>query len=314
MVTGALVLALSVVLALLSYQSRSSHGALFKTKMSDYFELTKPGISFMAGLTAVAGYIMGSPEKMDFLQLFHTGLGTLLVAAGACALNMVLEKDIDAGMNRTKKRPIPAGRMNAGEALLIGVLMGAVGIVYLALKVNGLTAFLSALTLSVYLYVYTPLKKVTSLCTGAGAVAGALPPVIGWTAATGGFGKEAWILFGILFFWQFPHFFSLAWLYKDDYSKAGLHMLPIDFSFGEGRAAGFSMVVNSVLLFGVSLLPAFISLSGSVYFVTAAGLGLWMSVTSFLFLLDRSRAKARHVFFASIIYVPILFTVMVLNK
>jgi protoheme IX farnesyltransferase len=317
---GALVLGLSVALALFTYRTRPENSALLKTKISDYFELTKPGISIMAGITALAGFIMGAKGHVNFLSLFHTGLGTLFVASGACTLNMVFEKDIDARMRRTQKRPIPAGRLHAGEALFVGTLLSGVGVIYLALLVNGLTAVLSSLTLSIYLYIYTPLKKKTSLCTGAGAVAGALPPVMGWTAATGHLGFEGWVLFGILFFWQFPHFFSLAWLYKDDYSGVGLRMLPVDPArFGsapakEGTLAGISMLVNSVLLLGISLLPAFYQWTGWIYGSTALALGAWMVAASALFLFERSIRRARQVFFASILYIPLLLAVMVLNK
>jgi protoheme IX farnesyltransferase len=228
---------------------------------------------------------------------------------------MVIERDLDARMRRTQKRPIPAGRLQPGEALLVGSLLGILGAVYLAIFVNALTAVLAALTLSVYIYVYTPLKKKTWLCTAAGAVAGALPPVMGWTAATNGAGPEAWILFGILFFWQFPHFFSLAWLYKEDYSQVGFHMLPVDpIQTREGNAAGASMLANSLLLLAVSLLPTLIHLSGRIYFFTALGLGGWMVMTSGLFLLERTVSRARRVFFASILYVPLLLAVMVLNR
>jgi protoheme IX farnesyltransferase len=184
--------------------------------------------------------------------------------------------------------------------------------VYLAWAVNLLTAFLAGLTLSVYLYIYTPLKKVTSLCVTVGAVAGALPPVMGWTAAAGHLGIEALALFGILFFWQFPHFLSLAWLYKDDYAGAGLHMLPQPAD--HGRTAAVSMVLNSLALLIVSVLPTVLGLTGRVYFVAAAITGLMLLVPSVYFLFDRSQQHARRIFFASLLYVPVLVVFMVLNR
>lgn len=313
--TGALLLGQAVMMALGAYRTRPPESAPLKTKISDYFELTKPGISIMAGITALAGFVMGSKGVVHGAPLFNTGLGTLLVASGACTLNMLIERDLDARMKRTKKRPIPAGRLNAGEALFAGSFLSALGVIHLALFVNAITAVLAALTLSIYLYIYTPLKKKTALCTAAGAIAGALPPVMGWSAATGSVGAEAWIFFGILFFWQFPHFFSLAWLYKEDYSQVGLRMLPLDpAQTREGNAAGASMLANSLLLLAVSLLPTFLHLSGRIYFFTALGLGGWLVITSGLFLVDRTVGRARKVFFASILYVPLLLAVMVLNK
>lgn len=315
--TGAVLLALSVVYALAVHRTKPDGSPSLSTKVSDYFELTKPGISIMAGMTALAGFIIGARGNVNWFSLFHTGFGTLLVAAGACALNMVIEREVDAQMKRTQKRPLPSGRMRPGEALLAGTFLAGLGIVYLAVFVNALTAVLSALTLSIYIYVYTPLKKHTALCTAAGAVAGSLPPVMGWTAATRTIGPEAWILFGILFFWQFPHFFSLAWLYKDDYSQAGLRMLPVDraaFGAGEGGMAAISMLANSVALLLISLLPSFFSMAGWFYFVAAAGLGIWITVASYFFLQERTRQKAKSVFFASLAYIPLLFLVLVLNR
>ncbi|OVE77502.1 protoheme IX farnesyltransferase [bacterium F11] len=281
------------------------------TKLSDYFKLTKPGITFTAGITAVAGFVLSSQGDVDLVRLLHTAMGTLLIAAGAGTLNMVIEKDIDARMKRTQKRPLPSGRLKAGEALFLGTLLSGLAIVYLAWMVNILTAAVAGFTLSVYLYIYTPLKKVTSLCTFVGAVAGALPPVMGWTAATGRIGWEALVLFGILFFWQFPHFFSLAWLYKDDYQQAGLHMLPRIQDNGTATAIG--MLLSSLALLGVSLMPTFMNLTGYFYLTCAVLLGVWLTIGSFLFYKDRSHVMARKLFFASLAYVPILVVAMVLK-
>jgi heme o synthase len=309
--TGAAVLGCSLVIALLSYRTRPANSIPLQTKLSDYYELSKPGISFMAGITALAGFVLGSNGTINFLQLFHTGIGTLLVAGAAGTLNMLIEKDIDAQMNRTKKRPLPSGRMNPGEALFIGSLLAVSGLIYLGWIVNLLTALVAGLTLSIYLYIYTPLKKVSSLCTTFGAIAGALPPVMGWTAATGHLGLGGWILFAILFFWQFPHFFALAWLYKDDYARAGLHMLPR--LEDNGTTTAVSIVVNSVLLLIASVLPTYFGFTGKIYLYTALALGLWILYGSIKFLVDHSYQRAKLVFFASIAYVPILMIALALS-
>jgi protoheme IX farnesyltransferase len=311
-VTGALILSLSAAQALLAYKTRPSGSQAVKTKLTDYVQLTKPGISFMAGVTAFAGFILGSNGSLEWSKLFHTTVGTLLISAGAGAFNMLMERDTDARMRRTQTRPLPSGRMNTGEVLFFGTLLSGSAIAYLAWSVNLLTALLATLAFSIYLYIYTPLKKVSPICTLAGAVAGALPPVIGWSAATGTVGIEALILFGIIFFWQFPHFFSLAWLYKDDYAGAGLRMLPRPSD--NGWTAAISMVLNSVALLVVSILPTSIGLTGHVYQVVAFLAGLSLLIPSVAFLFDRSRLHARRVFFASLFYVPLLVVFMVLNK
>jgi protoheme IX farnesyltransferase len=202
--------------------------------------------------------------------------------------------------------------MRSGEVLFFGTFLSGVAVAYLAWGVNLLTAVMAALAFSIYLYIYTPLKKISPFCTLAGAVAGALPPVIGWAAATGTLGIEALVLFGIIFFWQFPHFFSLAWLYKDDYAGAGLHMLPQPAD--HGRTAAVSMVLNSLALLIVSVLPTVLGLTGRVYFVAAAITGLMLLVPSVYFLFDRSQQHARRIFFASLLYVPVLVVFMVLNR
>ncbi len=307
---GAAALALLVVVALISFRTRPAHSLPLKTTFADYFTLTKPGISFMAGITALAGFVLGSRGNVDGARLFHTCVGTLLAAAGAGCLNMLIERDIDANMKRTQSRPLPSGRLNPGEVLFLGVFCACTGVLYLNLAVNGLTAFFAALTLSVYLYVYTPLKKVSSLCVTVGAVAGALPPVIGWTAATGKVGIETVVLFGIIFFWQYPHFLSLAWLYKDDYASGGLHMLP---RLGSNTATGWHVVLHSVALLVVSVLPTFLGLTGIPYVLTAFALGIAMLWLAAGFLKDPTRSSARRIFFFSLIYIPVLVVLMLLN-
>ena len=283
---GAATLALLVIMALISFRTRPAHSLPLKSTFADYFTLTKPGISFMAGITALAGFVLGSRGNVDGARLFHTCVGTLLAAAGAGCLNMLIERDIDANMKRTQTRPLPSGRLNPGEVLFLGVFCACTGVLYLNMAVNSLTAFFAALTLSVYWYVYTPLKKVSSLCVTVGAVAGALPPVIGWTAATGKVGLETAVLFGIIFFWQYPHFLSLAWLYKDDYALGGLHMLP---RLGSDTVTGWHVLLHSVALLIVSVLPTFLGLTGIPYVLTAFALGIAMLWLAAGFLKDPTR-------------------------
>jgi len=313
-VLGAALLGLSVALSLVAFKTKTAAIKQTKTKLSDYVELTKPGISFMAGITALAGYVLGSKGEINYFQLAHTIIGTLMIAAGAGTLNMLIEKETDARMKRTQRRPIPAGRLKPGEALFMGAFLSVLAIVYLSLMVNPLTALIAGLTLSIYLYIYTPLKKITYLCTVVGAVAGALPPVIGWAAATNGVGMQAWILFGIIFFWQFPHFFSLAWVYRDDYELGGLHMLPArPGKKPDGNRTALGMVINSTGLLIVSVLPTFLGLTGFFYLLAASALSVWMLTYSILFFSDHSIKNARKIFYASLAYVPTLVIFMVLN-
>ena len=304
---GAALLGLSVTLLLLSW--RRFPGSFTSGRVKDYVALTKPGISLMAAVTALAGFLLGSAGALNGARLVHTALGTLLVSAGACALNMLIERDVDARMRRTESRPLPARRLHPGEALFLGVLLLSVGIVYLAGFVNGLTAVVAGVTASVYLYVYTPLKKISALNTVFGAVAGALPPVMGWTAAAGRFGVGAWVLFAILFFWQFPHFFSLAWLYREDYARAGLSMLPA--VERDGRATARQIVGYSVALLAASLLPLFSQSAGAAYGISAAVMGLGILALGLFFFRDQTVPRARRLFLASVAYLPILLAILV---
>jgi protoheme IX farnesyltransferase len=309
--TGALLLGLSVLLALTTYHTRPHGTPSIRSMFSDYLTLTKPGISFTAAITAFAGFLLGSQNNFSYLKLFHTCVGTLMAAAGAGCLNMLIEKDVDSKMNRTRERPLPAGRMYKGEVLFLGTFFWLAGVLYLGWAVNFITAFIAGLTVSIYLYLYTPLKKISSICIAIGAVAGALPPVMGWTAATGQISIEPIALFGILFFWQFPHFLSLAWMYKDDYRLAGLHMLP---SWGaDGQATARSILGNSIALLAISLVPHFLGLTGPVYLVSALVLGIFMTFLSFRFFQNNGRQEAKHVFLFSLAYIPLLTLFMVLS-
>lgn len=304
---GALLLGLSVTFLLLAWKRFPA--ALTSDRVKDYVALTKPGISLMAAVTALAGFLLGSAGAVHAVRLGHTALGTLLVSSGACALNMLFERDVDARMRRTESRPLPARRLFPGEALFLGVFLLAGGIVYLAGFVNGLTALVAGFTASVYLYIYTPLKKVSVLNTLFGAVAGALPPVMGWTAAAGQFEPGAWGLFAILFLWQFPHFFSLAWLYREDYWRAGLSMLPA----GEldGRVTARRIILGTGALFVASLIPWLSQGAGSAYALFAGLLGTGLLVLGVLFSRERSALRARRLFLASVVYLPTLLAVLV---
>lgn len=305
---GALFLGFSTVLFLTAYRTRPEKAQPIRTTLSDYVTLTKPGISLMNAVTALAGFVLGSGGHVDGWRLFHTCVGTLLAAGGAGTLNMLIERDIDARMTRTRGRPLPSGRLKPGEGLALGVFLAGIGVAYLSWNVNALTAVLGAATVSIYLYIYTPLKKISTACVTAGSVSGALPPVMGWAAATGSLGTEALALFGIMFLWQFPHFLSLAFLYKEDYARGGLHMVS-----PEDKATAISVLLTSGALAAVSLAPTALHLTGRVYLVTAAGAGAAMIYFATRFFRDPSRVPARHLFLYSLAYIPLLVAMMLLN-
>lgn len=305
---GALFLGITTILALTSYRTRPAQAQPIQTTLSDYMTLTKPGISFMAGVTAVAGFVLGSDGNVNMIRLIHTCIGTLMAAGGAGTLNMLIERDVDARMTRTQNRPLPSGRLKPGEVFALGVFLATMGVAYLCWNVNALTGVLAATTVSVYLYVYTPLKKISTACVTVGAIAGALPPVMGWAAATGRLGIEALALFGILFFWQFPHFLALAFLYREDYERGGLHM-----GSSADRVTAMSVLLTSLALAAVSLSPSALKLTGNVYLVTAAGAGALLMYYAIRFFVSPSRPRARSLFLYSLAYIPILVTFMLLN-
>jgi protoheme IX farnesyltransferase len=281
-----------------------------RSRAADYLALAKPGITLMVALTAGVGFWAASESTLEGATLAHLLIGTILSAAGAAALNMLLERDLDARMERTKDRPLPSGRLGTAEALAFGTILAAAGVAWLAVAVNPLTAALSALTIAVYLAAYTPLKTRTSLCTLVGAVPGALPPVMGWTAARGTLEPGAAILFLILFFWQLPHFLALAWMYREDYARGGFRMLTLEGS--DGAAAGRQVVLQTLALVVVSLLPAGAGLAGEGYLVAALLLGTGFLGFGVAFAADRSRERAARLFFASIAYLPLLLAALAL--
>ncbi len=275
-------------------------------------DLTKARLTALVLLTTFVGFYAGWNGPLDLALLFNTMLGTALVAAGAAALNQLLEQDYDALMPRTEDRPLPSGRLQPGTVLCFGVACALAGLVELALAVNLLTAMLGAVTLGTYLFVYTPLKRVTSLNTLVGAIPGALPPLMGWAAARGEITRGGWALFAILFFWQLPHFLAIAWIYRDQYAKAGFMMLPVVDASGERTR--IQALSHTLSLLPFSLFPFLLHLAGLYYLVGALALGgafLWFAIG---FSRQLSLGNARRLFFMSIIYLPLLLGLIVLDK
>jgi protoheme IX farnesyltransferase len=291
---------------------RQEPAARARTSIADYVALTKPRLNFLVVATSAAGYYLGAPSAPNLLQMTFAVAGTALVAGGAAVLNQVYERDTDALMRRTRLRPLPDGRVAASDARIFGVAMSAMGVVLLAVRANLLAAVLALLTLVVYLIVYTPMKRRTSLATLVGAVPGALPPLIGWAASHGAISVGGAALFAIVFLWQIPHFMAIAWLYRDDYRKAGFPMLSV--VEPEGRRSGRQALLYAIALIPVTLVPALVGVSGMVYGVVALVLGiglLWLAVR---FAIERTDRTARALFYGSIIYLPLLWIAMIGDK
>ncbi|MFL6273724.1 MAG: heme o synthase [Blastocatellia bacterium] len=281
-------------------------------KLTAYLDLTKPRITMLVTATAAAGYCLGSASGFDYFRFFHTAIGIVLLSSGIGALNQYIERDLDRLMRRTEMRPLPAGRLQPRQALRFGLALSLIATVYLAVLVNPLSAALGVLTFAAYLFAYTPLKTRTTLSTIIGAFPGAMPPFIGWVAANGQITIEAWVLFAILFLWQFPHFLAIAWMYRDDYARAGIKMLPV--VEREGRITGQQIIAYTVLLVPVSLMPTLVRLSGTIYFYGALALGLWFLYYSVRAARQRTTWQARKLLLASVLYLPVLFALMVLNR
>ncbi|MGH7521524.1 MAG: heme o synthase [Gemmatimonadales bacterium] len=275
-------------------------------------ELTKPRITQLVLLTAAAGFYLGARERVDLLLLANTLIGTALVAAGTNAWNQIRERDVDARMARTRRRPLPSGRLTPRAAMWFASAITVLGVGYLAATVNTLTAVLAALTFASYVLLYTPLKRKTSLNTLVGAVPGALPIVGGWTAAGGDLGAAVAALFWILFLWQLPHFLALAWLYRDDYRAGGLRMLSVDDE--AGTDTGRMALLYAVALLPISLVPTLLGVTGAWYFYGALALGLLYVAAGTALLVGATPARAWRLFFVSILYLPALLTLMVLDK
>jgi protoheme IX farnesyltransferase len=283
-----------------------------RTRLGVISDLFKARLTFLVLLTTLVGFYVGYPGGLNWLLLFHTMLGTALVASGAAALNQLLEREHDAKMRRTEDRPLPSGRMQPGTVLLLGAACGGIGLIYLALAVNLLTSLLGAITLTSYLFIYTPLKRVTTLNTVVGAIPGALPPLMGWAAARGDISGGGWSLFAILFFWQLPHFLAIAWIYRDQYARAGFVMLPVVDTAGE--RTGRQAVSHTLGLLPISLCPYIFHLAGPLYLFGAFGLGLAFLWFAIQFSRHLTIPRARQLFFASILYLPLLLGLMVLDK
>jgi protoheme IX farnesyltransferase len=280
---------------------------------ADYLELTKPRITSLVVFTTLVGFVVAtSPGSLRALPLLAVLAGTTLVAAGASAVNMLLERDTDALMLRTRMRPLPAGRLRAQEALLFGLVLTAIGLALLSWLCGGLTAAVAFSTWASYLFAYTPLKRRTSLSTLVGAVPGALPPVIGWAAARHSLDGGAFVLFAILFLWQVPHFLAIAWIYRDDYARAGLPMLPV--LDREGRLTGRQAVIHSLALLLVSLTPVAAGFGGRVYLAGAVLLGMALTVAAFRLAVLRTAAAARALFLASVLYLPALLALLLWRR
>jgi len=282
-----------------------------RERLAAYLELTKPRITSLIVLTSAAGFCLAS-RSVDYVALLSAMTGIALLSSGIATLNQYMERDLDGLMRRTADRPLPSGKLAPWEALWFGVGLTVLAEVYLAVLVNPLTALLGLFVIAGYLFGYTPLKTRTSLSTMVGAFPGAVPPLIGWTAARGELSVEAWVLFAILFLWQFPHFLAIAWMYREDYGRAGILMLPV--VEPEGRVTGQQIVAYTVMLLPVSLLPTALGISGRVYFYGAIVLGLLFLYSSIRAAFSQSRQQARRLLLASVLYLPLLFILMVLNR
>ena len=281
-------------------------------RLAAYFELTKPRITSLVVLSALAGFALGSPLSIDWIRLLHTALGVALLSGGINALNQYWERDLDALMLRTKLRPLPAGKLPPSGALVFGVAVSLIAEAYLAWFLNPLTAFWGLIALASYLFLYTPLKTRTHWCTFIGAFPGALPPLLGWAAARNEVGVEAATLFGIMFLWQFPHFHAIATIYREDYARAGIRMLPV--IEPDGKATARQIVGYTIALVPVSLLPAFLHFSGWIYLAGAAVLGAWFLHASVAAARELTREQSRRLLKVSVLYLPLLLGLMTLNR
>lgn len=276
-----------------------------RNRFLDFFALTKPRLNSLTVATAGVGYFLGAASPIDLFIMFHVLIGSGLVAGGAAAFNQVAERDIDETMERTKLRPMPMGRVSANAGRIFATCVATVGLVILVVGTNIVAATVAATTLVSYVAIYTPLKRRTSWATIVGAVPGALPPVIGWTAARGALTIEAWILFSIVFLWQLPHFYALSWRYRTDFKKSGLPLLAVQDR--DGRRTAIHALVFGCALVPVSLTPAFVGLAGFPYLVIATLLGATFLILAVRFLAERSEPRARALFLGSLVYLSLLW-------
>lgn len=280
--------------------------------MSDWIELAKPRITGLVLVTTGVGYVIASGAGIEWFGLAGVLVGTGLASSGAAAMNHVVERDVDSLMRRTMNRPIPTGRISATQGLVYGLGLAIAGVAVLAWVANPATAFLAVATIALYVGVYTPLKRRTPLNTLVGAIPGAIPPVMGWTAVTGRIEPGAWVLFAILFLWQLPHFLAIAWMFRDDYARADLRMLPV--VDPDGGSTGRAVALYSVALIPVSLSPTLLGMAGSVYFFGALALGLGFFGCGLAMAVRRERRGARRLLLASVTYLPALLLLLVIDR
>ena len=283
----------------------------FREKLAAYLELTKPRIAFMLVLTSAAGFYLGSTGGFNIGLFVNAMFGITLLAFGVATLNQYIERDIDTLMERTAKRPLPMGKLTPLEALIFGTVLCAVAEVYLLFLVNGLTALLGLTVIVGYVLLYTPLKTRTSASTAIGALPGAMPPLMGWTAASGNITLGAWALFVLLFLWQFPHFLAIASMYKEQYAKAGILMLPVVEK--DGRITARQIVLFTVMLLPVSLAPFFLGFAGWIYLAGAVLLGIWFLWASIGAARAKTVEKSRKLLLVSVLYLPAIFALMVID-
>ncbi len=286
-------------------EAGTADAALSWARLMDYLALTKPKITIFVVLSTTVGFVLGAAGVFESARLLHTLLATVLVASGSAVLNQFLERKTDARMERTASRPLPAGRLYTEEAYLFGLLLSGTGILYMGLQINWLAGSLAGLTTVIYLFMYTPLKRISTHNTFVGAVAGALPPMGGWAAAQGEIGGGAWLLFGILFLWQFPHFYSIAWIYRDDYASGGFKMISIDDP--AGRRTATQIGLYSAILLAFSFLPWLAELTGLLYAAVAAAVGICLAYSVVVFSRTRSEKNARRLLRTTLVYLPLLW-------
>lgn len=293
--------------------TQARHGARFTT-LADYWTLTKPEVNFLIAMATAAGFCLALPVQshpFPLILLVHTLLGTVLVGGGAGGLNQFVERNLDAKMRRTAGRPLAAGRMKPSEALWFGILLSVAGATYLAIAVNLLASLLAVMTLLSYLFIYTPLKLITPLCTVVGAISGATPTLIGWSAGSGRLDLKVWALYAVLFLWQFPHFMAIAWMYREDYGRAGFIVLP---RFGNREHFMIWLVVLPVLaLVPLSLVLIFLNYGGAWRMLAVLLLDLWFCCHAVRAARHRTNALARRLLFASVVYLPVLLVLMIVR-
>lgn len=288
------------------------NGLTARDRVLAFVELTKPRIAFMLVLTAAAGFYLGTGANFDVVLFVNAMIGITLLAFGVATLNQWMERSTDPLMDRTATRPLPTGKITPTEALIFGVLQCVIAELYLVFLVNGLTAVLGLTVIVGYVLMYTPLKTRTSASTAIGAIPGAMPPLMGWTAAANEITLGAWALFVFLFLWQFPHFLAIAWMYKEQYAKAGILMLPV--VEPDGKITARQIVLFTIMMVPVSIAPFFLGISGVVSLIVGSVLGVWFLVESIRTARSRTKESARRLLLVSVLYLPLIFAVLVLNK